>query len=68
MKAMVLNTVGYFSAKELEPRVENEVKLFQEIKPAAVLTGWCLRMGMHPEQEANLEACVRKGFAIRLNN
>jgi len=24
-------------------------------------------MGMHPEQEANLEACVRKGFAIRLN-
>jgi UDP:flavonoid glycosyltransferase YjiC (YdhE family) len=23
--------------------------------------------GMHPEQEANLEACVRKGFAIRLN-
>ena len=24
-------------------------------------------MGMHPEQEANLEACVRKGFAISLN-
>lgn len=24
-------------------------------------------MGMHPEQEANLEACARKGFAIRLN-
>jgi UDP:flavonoid glycosyltransferase YjiC (YdhE family) len=24
-------------------------------------------IGMHPEQEANLEACVRKGFAIRLN-
>lgn len=23
-------------------------------------------VGMHPEQEANLEACVRKGFAIRL--
>lgn len=23
--------------------------------------------GMHPELEANLEACVRKGFAIRLN-
>ena len=22
---------------------------------------------MHPEQEANLESCVRKGFAIRLN-
>ncbi len=24
-------------------------------------------MGMHPEQEANLQACVRKVFAIRLN-
>lgn len=24
-------------------------------------------MGMHPEQQANLDACVRKGFAIRLN-
>jgi len=24
-------------------------------------------VGMHPEQQANLDACVRKGFAIRLN-
>ena len=24
-------------------------------------------MGMHPEQEANLESCVRKDFAVRLN-
>ena len=37
-----LNTVGYFSAKELAPRVENEIGLFEEVKPAAVLTGWCL--------------------------
>jgi UDP:flavonoid glycosyltransferase YjiC (YdhE family) len=22
---------------------------------------------MHPEQQANLDACVRKGFAIRIN-
>jgi UDP:flavonoid glycosyltransferase YjiC (YdhE family) len=36
------NTVGYFSAKELAPRVENEMRLFEEVKPAAVLTGWCL--------------------------
>jgi UDP:flavonoid glycosyltransferase YjiC (YdhE family) len=36
-----LNTVGYFTAKEMEPRVENEIKLFKEIKPACVLTGWC---------------------------
>lgn len=36
-----LNTVGYFTAKEMEPRIENELKLFKEIKPACVLTGWC---------------------------
>jgi UDP:flavonoid glycosyltransferase YjiC (YdhE family) len=36
-----LNTVGYFTAKEMEPRVENELELFKEIKPACVLTGWC---------------------------
>ena len=36
-----LNTVGYFTAKEMEPRVENEIKFFEEIKPACVLTGWC---------------------------
>ena len=37
-----LNTVGYLSEKELVPRVENEIKLFKKIEPAAVLTGWCL--------------------------
>jgi UDP:flavonoid glycosyltransferase YjiC (YdhE family) len=37
-----LNTVGYLSRKELEPRVENEIKFFNDIQPAAVLTGWCL--------------------------
>jgi UDP:flavonoid glycosyltransferase YjiC (YdhE family) len=36
-----LNTVGYYTAKEMEPRVENEIKFFKEIKPACVLTGWC---------------------------
>jgi len=36
-----LNTVGYFTAKEMEPRVENEIRFFKEIKPACVLTGWC---------------------------
>ena len=36
-----LNTVGYFTAKEMQPRVENEIALFKEIKPACVLTGWC---------------------------
>ena len=33
-----LNTVGYFTAKEMEPRIENELKLYKEIKPACVLT------------------------------
>ena len=36
-----LNTVGYFIAKEMEPRIENEIKFFEEIQPACVLTGWC---------------------------
>lgn len=36
------NTVGYFNSRELEPRVENEIEYFNEISPAAVLTGWCL--------------------------
>ncbi len=36
-----LNTVGYFSAEEMTPRIENELQLFKEINPACVLTGWC---------------------------
>jgi len=36
-----LNTVGYFTAEEMKPRIENEIKYFKEIKPACVLTGWC---------------------------
>ena len=37
-----LNTVGYLTEKELLLRIPNEIKLFKEVKPAAVLTGWCL--------------------------
>jgi len=37
-----LNTVGYLSAKELVPRVDNEIALFKELNPVAVITGWCL--------------------------
>ncbi len=36
-----LNTVGYFTAQEMEPRIENEIEYFKEMKPACVLTGWC---------------------------
>ena len=28
-----LNTVGYFSAKEMEPRVENEIKYLKKLDP-----------------------------------
>jgi UDP:flavonoid glycosyltransferase YjiC (YdhE family) len=37
-----LNTVGYLTEEELRLRVPNEIKLFKQVKPAAVLTGWCL--------------------------
>ena len=37
-----LNTVGYLTEKELLVRVPNEIQFFKEVKPAAVLTGWCL--------------------------
>ena len=37
-----LNTVGYLSVKDLRARVPNEIAFFQEVDPAAVLTGWCL--------------------------
>ena len=36
-----LNTVGYFTAKEMEPRVKNDINLFKQIQSACVLTGWC---------------------------
>ena len=42
LRGDTLNTVGYLSYKELVPRVKNEIALFKKIKPAAVLTGWCL--------------------------
>jgi hypothetical protein len=36
-----LNTVGYFTAEEMKPRVENELRLYKELQPACVLAGWC---------------------------
>ncbi|MHC4308993.1 MAG: nucleotide disphospho-sugar-binding domain-containing protein [Planctomycetota bacterium] len=37
-----LNTVGYLTEKELLVRIPNEIEFFKRVKPAAVLTGWCL--------------------------
>jgi len=41
LRGETLNTVGYFTAEEMEPRIENEIQLYKEIKPVCVLTGWC---------------------------
>jgi UDP:flavonoid glycosyltransferase YjiC (YdhE family) len=41
-----LNTVGYLTEKQLILRIPNEIKLFKEVKPAAVLTGWCLSVAI----------------------
>lgn len=32
----------WFTIKELESRVAQEIDFYSEIKPAALLTGWCL--------------------------
>ena len=42
LSGQTLNTLGYLTAKELRTRVPTEVSFFEEVKPAAVLTGWCL--------------------------
>ncbi|MGD8499302.1 MAG: glycosyltransferase [Phycisphaerales bacterium] len=36
-----LNTVGYFTSQEMEPRIKNELELLREMAPVCVLTGWC---------------------------
>lgn len=40
LRGETLNTVGYFNAREMEPRVENEIGLLKIIEPVCVLTGW----------------------------
>lgn len=42
LSGQTLNTLGYLSTKELRRRVLAEIAFFEEMKPAAVLTGWCL--------------------------
>lgn len=41
-----LNTVGYLTTDELRDRVPREMAFFAEVKPAAVLTGWCLSVAL----------------------
>jgi len=40
------NTVGYLRRNDLEARVPNELDLFRDLDPAAVLTGWCLSVAL----------------------
>ena len=47
------NTVGYLSFEELLPRVENEMRLFKDFKPSAVLTGWCLSVTVSTRPRGN---------------
>lgn len=42
LRGETLNTVGYLTEQELCLRVPGEIELFKKVKPAAVLTGWCL--------------------------
>ncbi len=42
LSGQTLNTLGYLSVKELRTRVPREIAFFEEVRPAAVLTGWCL--------------------------
>ena len=46
LSGQTLNSLGYFSAKELRMRVPKEIAFFEETKPAAVLTGWCLSVNI----------------------
>lgn len=41
-----LNTVGYLTAPEMAARVPREIAFLKQVKPAAVLTGWCLSVAI----------------------
>ena len=60
---------GFLPAHKVNPMADlSVIHGGQNTVMQACLSGTpIVGMGMHPEQEANLEACVRKGFAIRLN-
>jgi hypothetical protein len=60
---------GFLPAHKVNPMAElSVIHGGQNTVMNACLSGTpIVGIGMHPEQQANLDACVRKGFAIRLS-
>ena len=60
---------GFIPAHEVNPMADiSVIHGGQNTVMNACLSGTpIVGVGMHPEQQANLDACVRKGFAIRLS-
>jgi UDP:flavonoid glycosyltransferase YjiC (YdhE family) len=60
---------GFIPAHEVNPMADiSVIHGGQNTVMNACLSGTpIVGVGMHPEQQANLDACVRKGFAIRIN-
>ncbi len=60
---------GFLPAHEVNPMADvSVIHGGQNTVMNACLSGTpIVGIGMHPEQQANLDACVRKGFAIRLS-
>lgn len=42
LSGQTFNTLGYFTADELRMRVKNELTMYEEVAPVAIVTGWCL--------------------------
>ena len=60
---------GFLPAHEVNPMADvSVIHGGQNTVMNACLSGTpIVGVGMHPEQQANLDACVRKGFAVRLS-
>jgi UDP:flavonoid glycosyltransferase YjiC (YdhE family) len=60
---------GFIPAHKVNPMADiSVIHGGQNTVMQACLSGTCIvGIGMHPEQQANLDACVRKGFAIRIS-
>jgi len=64
-----VTVTGFLPAHKVNPMADiSVIHGGQNTVMQACLAGTpIVGIGMHPEQQANLDACVHKGFAIRLN-
>ena len=64
-----VTVTGFLPAHKVNPMADvSVIHGGQNTVMNACLSGTpIVGVGMHPEQQANLDACVRKGFAIRLS-